>query len=493
MGPLLRLLALALLTAQALAAAPPDSHERFPAHGFSLKRPTRFEARPIPAEAEDLVAMFAPRDAPKDAHAPVTHSVYRVRGLTSAAALERWTIAMFHARDLEPERSVRRRFGRAPARFKGSYVDQDLGERLLFVHAWLGEEDGIVFVGECAPDRRRREMRGFDRVAMSFRFFSSEEESARRAKIERHYRRSRLDHVEERIEVAVRLVDGWAIKDTPHSMILFHGPSTSPVLETMAEGLVAVRRRFAVDFPPDRPVDGLSVVRVCRDRGEYLTYGGNPATVGYFNPQSQELVLYDARADRSGPMPDDHPTMRTLYHEACHQFLHHTASALSPHSWFDEGTAEFYAGARLRFGDVHEILALPDRQRFLRTPGARARFPELRTLLSMSQAEFYAEADINYSLGYAFVRYLRTDPEVAGEPQLRDLLARYFETLRREWRREAETLALTGLSSTRYSMAVARAREAALEAALKGVDVDDLEARFYAWVEGLDRGPATTR
>ena len=139
-------------------------------------------------------------------------------------------------------------------------------------------------------------------------------------------------------------------------MVLFHGPANSPVLGQIAKDLVSVRARFAADMPPDRPIDQLSIVRVCRDRGEYLTFGGSPTTIGYFNPTSQELVLYDGRADKSVAMEADHATLRTLYHEACHQFLFHTASALSPHSWYDEGTAEFYEGSSITAGRVLSLI-----------------------------------------------------------------------------------------------------------------------------------------
>ncbi|MEL6431886.1 MAG: hypothetical protein AAFR54_22150, partial [Planctomycetota bacterium] len=349
-----------LVLAASASAAPVDRTEKYAEYGFSIDRPSRFEARPVPPDVAGLVLVFAPRDAPEDALSPVTHSVFRVDGVGSAADVRRWIQGTLQPTELEEEREVRKRYGRTPARFVGKYTHPDVGERELFVHAWLGADDAVIFVGECEPKARRRETRSFKRVAKSFRFFTSEEASAQRSEWERRYRRSRLPHIEERIEVGVSLVAGWAVRDTEHSIILFHGPSNSPVLDQVARDLVSVRARFAADLPPDREIDQLSVVRICRDRGEYLTYGGSPTTVGYFNPGSQELVLYDGRTDRSAAMEAGHPTLRTLYHEACHQFLHHTASALSPHSWYDEGTAEFYAGSLIANGRVRDVLPLQE-------------------------------------------------------------------------------------------------------------------------------------
>lgn len=475
----LLLATLVLLGAEAAAFDRTDKH---PEHGFSVSRPSSFEARPVPPGDDELLIVYAPKDAPQDRRAPVTHNVYRVEALSTAAEVQRWVLRNFQPSELESERSVRKRYGRSPARFTGSFFDDEGKPRSLFVHAWMGPEEAIVFVGECEPKIERRETRVFNRAATSFRFFTQAEMDEQRAKWARRYRRTRLPHIEERIEVASALVEGWAVRDTEHSIVLYHGPSDGPVLEQIAQDLVAVRKRFERDFPPDRPTETLSVVRVCRDRGEYLTFGGNPATVGHFNPNTKELVLYDAREVREGPMPAGHQTMRTLYHEACHQFVHHTASALSPHSWYDEGTAEFYAGSVLERGRVVEIAGLTDRERYLRSQLVTGELPPLEGLLRMTQEQFYADANVNYSMGYAFVRFLRTSSAAQRTRGWSDFLERYFEELRTRWRLEAEGLALSGLSGPKYFAAIERSRGRALEAALEGVELDELEAAFLEWV-----------
>ncbi len=483
-GGLLAFAVLVLTPGTAAAVQRADKHAE---HGFSVTVPSSFEARPIPAERPGLVAIYAPKNAPKDRRSPVTHTVWKLEvdhagKAASDLAVRRWILDTLSPIKMESVRSVRRRYGREPIRFEGATLTDEGEERSLFVHGWIGESDIIVFVGECEKSLLRREKRAFERTASSFKFFTQTEVEESRRKWTRHYQRTSLPHREERIDVASAAVDGWSIRDTEHSIILFHGPSDSPVLAQVARNLVAVRRRFSQDFPPDRPVDGLSVVRICRDRGEYLTYGGNPNTVGYFHPRAQELVLYDARTDLTEAMPNDHPTMRTLYHEACHQFLHHTASSMSPHSWYDEGSGEFYAGSVIESGSVKGIVGLPDRDAFLRQPEVQRRLPKLEVLLAMSQTEFYADADVNYSMGYSFVRFLRTSEAAAVRHQWKSLPTRYFEALRKTWRLEAESLALKGLSGDRYRQAVERSRDVALQAALKGIDMADLETEFLNWI-----------
>jgi hypothetical protein len=100
----------------------------------------------------------------------------------------------------------------------------------------------------------------------------------------------------------------------------------------------------------------------------------------------------------------------------------------------------------------------------------------------MTQEQFYADADVNYSMGYAFVRFLRTSEAARLRLEWKSLPTRYFETLRTKWRREAEKLALSGLSGPGYDRAVATSREDALAASLKGVDLDQLEAAFLGWL-----------
>ncbi len=468
-----------------LAAAPAsalDLTSKHPEHGFSIGRPAAFEARPVPPGSEGLLLVHAPKDAPKDRRAPVTHQVFAVEGVAKAEDVQRWVFRTFQPSELERERSVRKRYGRTPARFTGTYLDRDGEARALFVHGWIEGARAVVFVGECEPRIERREARVFARIASSFRFFTQAEIDEERARWTRRYRRTRLPHVDERIDVASALVDGWAVRDTEHSIVLYHGPESSPVLEQIAGELVAVRGRFASDFPPDRPAESLSIVRVCRDRGEYLTFGGKPGTVGHFNPNTRELVLYDAREVREGRLPAGHPTLRTLYHEACHQFVHHTASAVRPHAWYDEGTAEFYAGATVERGRVTRVEGLPERERFLRNRLGSESLPGLETLLRMSQEEYYASPEANYSMGYALVRFLRTSRAASAEDAWGGLLERYFAVLRERWRLEAEAAALSGMTGSRLRAAAGDARERALEAALEGVDVAELEGAFLAWV-----------
>ena len=53
--------------------------------------------------------------------------------------------------------------------------------------------------------------------------------------------------------MASALVDGWALRDTEHSIVLYHGPEARRCSGRSPDELVAVRKRFAADFRPIGP------------------------------------------------------------------------------------------------------------------------------------------------------------------------------------------------------------------------------------------------
>ena len=471
----------ALLLAAVLSLCPTavDETEKHPTEGLVLARPSGYEARPVPPGLPGLVLFYAPIDAPRDAAAPATLRIYRVPHTGGAAlALERWALDTFRPRRLAPERAVRERHGRAPHRFSGELLGTDGAPRTLFVHGWASAEDLIVVVGEGEPGRARLERRAWERCADSMRFEERRDDTSKRTQWERYYGQRRFSQPEQRVELRLALVEGWEVRDSEHYIVLYHGRADAPLLCIVAARLEALRARFLTDFPPDGAVDTLPVVRICRDRGEYLTYGGEAWTSGFFNPAVGELVLYDAREDVDAELDENHPMLGTLHHEACHQYLHATAGALPLHTWFDEGTAEIYAGARFGGGRLVALEPVPGRAAWLRAELGKRPGPTLEALLGMDQRTFYADSTLHYTMAWSFVSYLRTSPD----PTHPRLLATYFDALKPAWRAEVEALGRRGVTSAGVAAAQNAARRVALDAAFGNVDLVALEAawRVYA-------------
>src|SRR5262249_15304939 len=107
----------------------------------------------------------------------------------------------------------------------------------------------------------------------------------------------------------------------------------------IAEQLESLRAQvYEIVFPPDKPVKAVSLVRCCKDREQYLAYGGDPSSAGDWDWHGMELVFYEDKNKK-----DD--SLRVLYHEGFHQFIHYSVGGkMDPHSWFNEGTGDYFFG-----------------------------------------------------------------------------------------------------------------------------------------------------
>src|SRR4029077_3255363 len=72
-----------------------------------------------------------------------------------------------------------------------------------------------------------------------------------------------------------------------------------------------------------------SVVRVCKNHDQYMSYGAPQQTSGYFSPIEEELLVYDDKEDEGRDA-----TWGTLNHEGFHQYIFSFFGNLAPHSWF---------------------------------------------------------------------------------------------------------------------------------------------------------------
>ncbi|HUR26834.1 MAG TPA: hypothetical protein VM509_01500 [Planctomycetota bacterium] len=203
-----------------------------------------------------------------------------------------------------------------------------------------------------------------------------------------------------------------------------------------------------------------SVVRVVQNEDQYHSYGGPQGSAGYWNWFEEELVVYDDQA--SGGRGD---TWATLNHEAFHQYIFYLVGNLSPHSWFNEGTGDFYAGYQLKNGRfelkpfdwrVQTIkAALRERGSGLET------FVPLKKLARFVQKDYYEPKTVvrNYAQGWSFIWFLRQGPKNcrAWNKAWNSILDVYLETL-----------------------AVTNDLDEAVDKAFAGVDWDEMEK---AWID----------
>jgi hypothetical protein len=183
----------------------------------------------------------------------------------------------------------------------------------------------------------------------------------------------------------------------------------------------------------------------------YLDYihdlqGSRPhSTLGVYIPLLKQLLIWNH--------PDRNVMMTTVRHEGFHQYLDSLVDDAPV--WFNEGMAEYYEivgrdGGKWVEGAIHE-----DHLRLLAAPSSQP-MPVAR-LIAAPTAEFYDRAPLTYAQAWALVHFLRHGPR-----EYRAVFDRLFDAL------------LAGDSA-----------QEAVDAAVRGVDMQALQADFDAYVDTL--------
>ena len=317
-----------------------------------------------------------------------------------------------------------------------------------------------------------------------------------------------------RAELKAKMIAGWKLYETPHYFVVSNHDDKA-LLNELMERLEAVHGLYEIDYPPDRakeirastaktgpevpakpkadgkgegddgsddepqaqPVDAkgaaldpqevakTSVVRLCATEDQYYSYGGPHGSAGYWNFVAQELVLF---VDKVGGVRG---TWAVLNHEAFHQYIFYFYGNISPHSWYNEGTGDFYSGYEYknkrftlkkfdwRTGTIQEALrnSKPDGKKF---------YVPLHEFVRMTQREYYGETKFNtgprenYAQGWSFIYFLRTGKKNNAKgwnPKWDSILDTYLRAL---------------ASSGKLDQAV--------EQTFTGIDFDELER---AWID----------
>jgi hypothetical protein len=270
-------------------------------------------------------------------------------------------------------------------------------------------------------------------------------------------------------EVA-KLGGEWKLYETPNYFILTPHKDKLFVKE-LQERLEAIRKQFEIDYPYEkaqelrkageglqtgsdaekrersgeaelakqilgdadpRELSRCSVVRVLTDQDAYYSYGGPGGSAGYWTWVQQELVIYD---DQAGGGRND--TWIVLNHEAFHQYIFYLYGNISPHSWYNEGTGDYYSGYKWyggRFEQAKNVWRVDTVRELIRDN----RFVPLTDLVRFTQQEYYGQNKYgagggqNYAQGWSFIYFLRTGKKKGAKDWNADwdkILDTYFKTL----------------------------------------------------------------
>lgn len=451
---------------------------KYPELGMTFTPPGGYAQLPVrPGERHSVLAYV---DRGGSAGRPAALDVHLISRGELVMGMESFLGRYMGASSIEQLPAGRERYGHEAQRFAFEVGE---GEGVLsgWAHAWLGSERVYLIAGSCESGEVKRQRILWARCAENLRLFEPVSQGGDRARWERYYGGRRgLSGVEQRIQARLDLVEGWRLQDSEHYIVLSHGVEGSRVT-ALAKEVEALRREFVRVCRVEDGVDQVAMVRICKDEEEFQAYGGQVGAAGYWSPAEEELVLYESGGDSTPGLDGGHYTRAVLFHEAFHQYVFHVAGGISPHPWFDEGMAEYYAGALVegrRFAGVE-----PNRYRLasakaLLESGA---YP-LRAIAEMDQAAFYADPGRLYAQAWSLVHFLATSQEAERGTPWSPVLPTYLESLRASWLVERRNLAPGGGSQA----ARRRARARASEQAFKGVDWGELESAWRQHLAGLE-------
>ena len=195
-------------------------------------------------------------------------------------------------------------------------------------------------------------------------------------------------------------------------------------VEILTNDFPVMRAKYAAAIPS--PLDGsnvLSVVRIYASRDEYLdaleTDGMTNMTwsAAYWSPQRRELVAYLSANGEA-------ELMRTIRHEAFHQYLSYAASMIATSPWFNEGYAQYFEDDES--ADWGEGFDLSDEN----VDRMSAAIPGV---LMMDYEQFYDGSDLErrfkYRLAWSVVRFLEKGADKVRLKPFEGLKRRYMDAL----------------------------------------------------------------
>jgi hypothetical protein len=145
-------------------------------------------------------------------------------------------------------------------------------------------------------------------------------------------------------------------------------------------------------------------------------------------------VLYDDR--KVGGKGD---TWIVLNHEGFHQYIYYLYGKLSPHSWYNEGTGDYYSGFQRQRNGQFKLERNSWRKEEISQAIKEGHTVPLKEFTRMTQQEYYSsnekyhtDVGIHYAQGWSFIYFLRTGKEKHApgwDPAWDKILEVYFNEL----------------------------------------------------------------
>ncbi|MAB88402.1 MAG: hypothetical protein CMJ90_02940 [Planctomycetes bacterium] len=258
------------------------------------------------------------------------------------------------------------------------------------------------------------------------------------------------EEARERARADARRVKGWRLMESKNYFIVTNmKPSKQPFVEQIRRQLEGIRKLYEEDFPSTKEITAVSIVRLCDDRDTYSKYGGPSGTGGYWFAAGKELVLFGG---------DKNLTKSVLNHEAFHQYIFYACGKLSPHSWYNEGYGDYYAGAEFAGSKIQKLGAFRMRVPVIKQAIKLGTYVPIKDIIKYEQRDYYSNPQVCYAEGWSIIYFLN----------------RGLSSKKHPWRKILPTY-LAVLQETRD-------KSKAVDAAFEGVDLDRFEQHWKAFI-----------
>lgn len=130
----------------------------------------------------------------------------------------------------------------------------------------------------------------------------------------------------------------WHVTEAEEFSVLDNLRDAQLFMVALTNDLAVMRKQYAEVMPgPVNATNSLCVARIYSDKEDYIVAAGEDMawTAAYWNPLRRELVAYL-------PQSGTDELLKTIRHEAFHQYLSYATSFLAVSPWLNEGYAQYF-------------------------------------------------------------------------------------------------------------------------------------------------------
>jgi hypothetical protein len=237
---------------------------------------------------------------------------------------------------------------------------------------------------------------------------------------------------------SIEAYDNWHFTSSDEYVVLDNLNWNRQFVTEFTNEIPRLRKQYAAAFPS--PIEGSNVLctaRIYSKRAEYLEAVAEDMqwSAAYWSPARRELVAYLPE----GGSPE---LMKTIRHEAFHQYLSYATAMISAAPWLNEGYAQY-------FEDPNNAMWRLTTRDEKPTTDDISRYAELiPLLLKMNYTEFYAGTDaerrLKYRLAWSIAYFLEKGAPLVRFQPFATLRTDYINAVLRTHDRDAATDAAFG-------------------------------------------------